>query len=79
MAQSTSRSTTKTSTQRQLNFRMLSIKVRGYSLAHSHRLVSAVNSAFVIDIQSELEPDPNERSATYLRAIFPVPPSPVGS
>ena len=33
-------------------------------------LFSAVSSAFVIDIQSKLEPDPNEQSAALLRAIL---------
>ena len=33
-------------------------------------LFSAVSSAFVIDIQSNLKPDPNERSAALLRAIL---------
>jgi len=34
-------------------------------------LFSAVSSAFVIDIQSKLQPDPNERSEAYLRAMRP--------
>ena len=33
-------------------------------------LFSAVSSAFVIDIQSKLEPDSSERSEAYLRAIL---------
>ena len=33
-------------------------------------LFSAVSSAFVIDTQSKLEPDPNEQSAALLRAIL---------
>ena len=33
-------------------------------------LLSAVSSAFLIDIQSKLEPDPNEQSAALLRAIL---------
>ena len=33
-------------------------------------LFSAVSSAFVIVVQSRLEPDPSERSEAYLRAIF---------
>ena len=33
-------------------------------------LFSAVCSAFVIDVQSKLEPDPNEQSAVLLRAIL---------
>ena len=33
-------------------------------------LFSAVSSAFVIDVQSKLQPDPNEQSAALLRAIL---------
>ena len=33
-------------------------------------LFSAVSSAFVINAQSKLEPDPSERSEVYLRAIL---------
>ena len=33
-------------------------------------LFSAVSSAFILDIQSKLEPDPNEQSAALLRAIL---------
>ena len=33
-------------------------------------LFSAVSSAFVIDVQSNLQPDPNEQSQAYLRAIL---------
>jgi len=33
-------------------------------------LFSAVSSAFVIDVQSKLQPDPGERSEAYLRAIL---------
>ena len=33
-------------------------------------LFSAVSSAFVIDVHSKLEPDPNEQSAAILRAIL---------
>jgi hypothetical protein len=50
-------------------------------------LFSAVSSSFVIDIQTKLEPDPNDMAAAYLRAIlltlnhsaipgeFPTPPT----
>jgi len=33
-------------------------------------LFSGVSSAFVIDVQSKLQPDPSERSEAYLRAIL---------
>ena len=33
-------------------------------------MFSAVSSAFVIDVQSRLQPDPTERSEAYLRAIL---------
>ena len=33
-------------------------------------LFSAVSSAFVLDVQSKLEPDPNDQSAALLRAIL---------
>ena len=33
-------------------------------------MFSAVSSAFVLDVQSKLEPDPNEQSAALLRAIL---------
>ena len=33
-------------------------------------LFSAVSSAFVIDVHSNLQPDPNEQSAALLRAIL---------
>ena len=33
-------------------------------------LFSAVSSAFVLDVQSKLQPDPNEQSAALLRAIL---------
>ena len=33
-------------------------------------LFSAVSSAFVVDVQSNLQPDPNEQSEAYLRAIL---------
>ena len=40
------------------------------SLSLQAGLFSAVSSAFVIDIQSKLQPDPNEQSAALLRAIL---------
>ena len=40
------------------------------SLSPQAGLFSAVSSAFVIDVQSKLEPDPNEQSAALLRAIL---------
>ena len=33
-------------------------------------LFSAVSSAFIIDVQSNLQPDPNEMTATYLRILI---------
>jgi len=33
-------------------------------------LFSAVNSAFVIDVQSKLEPDPNEMTAAYMQILI---------
>ena len=33
-------------------------------------MFSAVSSSFVIDVQTKLEPDPNDMTATYLRAIL---------
>ena len=32
-------------------------------------LFSAVSSAFVVDVQSKLEPDPNEMTAAYMRIL----------
>ena len=67
------KSTTKTSTPRWF------LCVARYLLAPPYRLtllslqaglLSAVSSAFLIDIQSKLEPDPNEQSAALLRAIL---------
>ena len=33
-------------------------------------MFSAVNSAFIIDVQSKLEPDPNEMTAAYMRILI---------
>jgi len=33
-------------------------------------LFSAVSSAFIIDVQSKLEPDPNEMNAAYMRVFI---------
>ena len=33
-------------------------------------LFSAVSSAFIIDVQSKLEPDPNEMTAAYMRILI---------
>lgn len=33
-------------------------------------LFSAVSSAFIIDVQSKLEPDPNEMNAAYMRVLI---------
>ena len=50
-----------------------------FSIAHARSfsdlsskagLFSAVSSAFVIDVHSQLQPDPNEQSAALLRAIL---------
>jgi len=50
---------------------MLLIEVHATSRSSTQAgLFSAVSSAFVIDIQSELEPDPGEQFAAYLRAIL---------
>lgn len=37
---------------------------------HQAGLFSAVSSAFIIDIQSKLEPDPNEMTAAYMRVLI---------
>ena len=34
-------------------------------------LFSAVSSAFIVDVQSKLEPDPNEMTAAYMRSLIP--------
>ena len=47
--------------------RFITIQRRPQSQAS---LFSAVSSAFVIDVQSKLEPDSSERSEAYLRAIL---------
>ena len=33
-------------------------------------LFSAVSSAFIIDVQSNLQPDPNETTAAYMRILI---------
>jgi len=34
-------------------------------------LFSAVSSAFIVDVQSKLGPDPNEMTAAYMRSLIP--------
>jgi len=51
-------------------FLILHPDTQSNSLTLQAGLFSAVSSAFVIDIQSKLEPDPNEQSAALLRAVL---------
>jgi len=66
----TSRSMTRTSTRPSFSC-VLSFHSRGFADSFSKAgLFSAISSAFVIDVHSKLQPDPNEQSAVLLRAIL---------